>query len=52
LIDNVAAADAICVSRLRGAGAIVLGKLYTHEFANGGPSFDLPWPPARNLKRR
>jgi aspartyl-tRNA(Asn)/glutamyl-tRNA(Gln) amidotransferase subunit A len=26
----------------------VLGKLATHEFALGGPSFDLPWPPARN----
>ena len=48
LTDNVAAADAVCVSRLRGAGAIVLGKLSTHEFAIGGPSFDLPWPPARN----
>ena len=48
LIDNVAAADAVCVSRLRGAGAIVVGKLSTHEFAIGGPSFDLPWPPARN----
>jgi aspartyl-tRNA(Asn)/glutamyl-tRNA(Gln) amidotransferase subunit A len=48
LIDNVAADDAVCVSRLRGAGAIVLGKLSTHEFAIGGPSFDLPWPPARN----
>src|SRR5262249_49421392 len=23
-------------------------KLSTHEFAIGGPSFDLPWPPARN----
>src|SRR6516162_1159475 len=48
LTDNGAAADAVCVSRLRGAGAIVLGKLSTHEFAIGGPSFDLPWPPARN----
>ena len=48
LIDNVAATDAVCVARLRGAGAIVLGKLSTHEFAIGGPSFDLPWPPARN----
>jgi Amidase len=48
LIDNIAAADAVCVSKLRGAGAIVLGKLSTHEFAIGGPSFDLPWPPARN----
>ena len=26
----------------------MLGKLSTHEFAFGGPSFDLPWPPARN----
>ena len=48
LIDNIAAADAACVARLRGAGAIVLGKLSTHEFAIGGPSFDLPFPPARN----
>jgi aspartyl-tRNA(Asn)/glutamyl-tRNA(Gln) amidotransferase subunit A len=48
LIDNVAASDAVSVGRLRGAGAIVLGKLSTHEFAIGGPSFDLPWPPARN----
>ena len=48
LVDNIAAADAVCVAKLRGAGAIVLGKLSTHEFAIGGPSFDLPWPPARN----
>src|SRR5258707_2245756 len=48
LIDNVAAADAACVARLRGAGAIVLGKLSTHEFAIGGPSLGLPWPPARH----
>ena len=43
-----AAADAAVVARVRAAGAIVLGKLSTHEFAIGGPSFDLPWPPARN----
>jgi Asp-tRNA(Asn)/Glu-tRNA(Gln) amidotransferase A subunit family amidase len=30
------------------AGAIVLGKLSTHDSRIGGPSFDLPWPPARN----
>ena len=30
------------------AGTVLLGKLATHEFAFGGPSFDLPWPPARN----
>ena len=48
LDGNIAAADAVCVQKLRGAGAIVMGKLSTHEFAIGGPSFDLPWPPARN----
>ncbi len=48
LLGNVATADAACVARLRQAGAIVLGKLSTHEFAIGGPSFDLPFPPARN----
>ncbi|MBV8412146.1 MAG: amidase [Alphaproteobacteria bacterium] len=48
LEDNRAKADAVCVQKLRAAGAIVLGKLSTHEFAIGGPSFDLPWPPARN----
>jgi aspartyl-tRNA(Asn)/glutamyl-tRNA(Gln) amidotransferase subunit A len=48
LQDNMATSNAVCVTRLRGAGAIVMGKLSTHEFAIGGPSFDLPWPPARN----
>jgi aspartyl-tRNA(Asn)/glutamyl-tRNA(Gln) amidotransferase subunit A len=48
LQDNLATSDAVCVEKLRGAGAIVVGKLSTHEFAIGGPSFDLPWPPARN----
>jgi aspartyl-tRNA(Asn)/glutamyl-tRNA(Gln) amidotransferase subunit A len=48
LIDHVPQRDATSVRRLTEAGAIVLGKLATHEFAFGGPSFDLPWPPARN----
>ena len=48
LEDNIASSDAVCVSKLRAAGALVMGKLSTHEFAIGGPSFDLPWPPARN----
>ena len=48
LEGNMATDNAVCVSKLRGAGAIVMGKLSTHEFAIGGPSFDLPWPPARN----
>src|SRR5260370_25332153 len=46
--DHVPEADAFSVKRLREAGAVVMGKLATHEFALGGPSFDLPWPPARN----
>src|SRR5205807_2646465 len=45
---HVPRADAFSLARLRDAGAIVMGKLATHEFAFGGPSFDLPWPPARN----
>ncbi|HTV44995.1 MAG TPA: amidase [Stellaceae bacterium] len=47
-LDTVPAADATTVRRLYDAGAILTGKLATHEFAHGGPSFDLPWPPARN----
>ncbi len=47
-IDTVPATDAATVRRLYDAGAVLTGKLATHEFAHGGPSFDLPWPPARN----
>ena len=47
-IDRVPKRDATAVARLRAAGAVLTGKLATHEFAHGGPSFDLPWPPARN----
>ncbi len=46
--DHVPAEDATTVRKLREAGAVVLGKLSTWEFAIGGTSFDLPWPPARN----
>jgi aspartyl-tRNA(Asn)/glutamyl-tRNA(Gln) amidotransferase subunit A len=46
--DHVPEEDATTVRLLRDAGAIILGKLGTHEFAIGGPSFDLPWPPPRN----
>ena len=42
MIDHVPREDATSVRRLTEAGAIVLGKLATHEFAFGGPSFDLP----------
>jgi aspartyl-tRNA(Asn)/glutamyl-tRNA(Gln) amidotransferase subunit A len=48
LLDNIKTEDAAVVSRLRQAGAVILGKLATHEFALGGPSFDLPFAPARN----
>jgi aspartyl-tRNA(Asn)/glutamyl-tRNA(Gln) amidotransferase subunit A len=47
-IDRLPAEDATATARLYEAGAVLLGKLATHEMAHGGPSFDLPWPPARN----
>ena len=47
-LDHVAQADAEITARFRNAGAIMLGKLATFEFALGGPSFDLPFPPTRN----
>jgi aspartyl-tRNA(Asn)/glutamyl-tRNA(Gln) amidotransferase subunit A len=48
LQDNIPAEDATCAARLAAAGTVLIGKLTTHEFADGGPSFDLPAPPARN----
>jgi Asp-tRNA(Asn)/Glu-tRNA(Gln) amidotransferase A subunit family amidase len=48
LEDNVPAEDSVVVKKWADAGSILMGKLATHEFAIGGPSFDLPWPPARN----
>jgi aspartyl-tRNA(Asn)/glutamyl-tRNA(Gln) amidotransferase subunit A len=47
-LGHVAARDATTTAKLRAAGGVLMGKLATHEFAHGGPSFDLPWPPARN----
>jgi aspartyl-tRNA(Asn)/glutamyl-tRNA(Gln) amidotransferase subunit A len=46
--NHVPTEDAFTVRLLREAGAVVMGKLSTWEFAIGGTSFDLPWPPARN----
>jgi len=46
--NHIPSVDATATARLYDAGAVLLGKLATHEFAHGGPSFDLPWPPARN----
>ena len=48
LRDNVPDTDATCATKLAEAGTVLMGKTATHEFADGGPSFDLPWPPARN----
>jgi aspartyl-tRNA(Asn)/glutamyl-tRNA(Gln) amidotransferase subunit A len=46
--DHVPSEDATTVTLLKQAGALITGKLSTWEFAIGGTSFDLPWPPARN----
>jgi aspartyl-tRNA(Asn)/glutamyl-tRNA(Gln) amidotransferase subunit A len=48
LEHNVPTEDSVVVAKWAEAGAVLMGKLATHEFAIGGPSFDLPWPPARN----
>jgi aspartyl-tRNA(Asn)/glutamyl-tRNA(Gln) amidotransferase subunit A len=40
--------SSVCAEKLDEAGGVLVGKLATHEFAFGGPSFDLPFPPARN----
>ena len=49
-LDNVPTQDAALVTRLRQAGAVLMGKLATWEYGtgNGGEYFDLPFPPARN----
>jgi aspartyl-tRNA(Asn)/glutamyl-tRNA(Gln) amidotransferase subunit A len=48
LIDNVAGEDAPVWEKLRGAGAVLLGKLSMHEFAFGRPAVDDPFPTGRN----
>lgn len=48
LVGNVPEKDAACASALAKAGTVLMGKLTTHEFADGGPSFDLPKPPSCN----
>ena len=47
-MNNIPASDSAVEEKFRAQGAVLLGKLATHEFALGGPSFDLPFPPARN----
>jgi aspartyl-tRNA(Asn)/glutamyl-tRNA(Gln) amidotransferase subunit A len=48
MLDHVPKEDGTAAAKLAAGGAVLLGKLATHEFAIGGPSFDLPFPPARN----
>lgn len=48
LADHMPARDAAVVERLRAAGAIILGKLNTHEFAYGALTTSPHFGPARN----
>lgn len=47
-IDIVPTRDAAVTSSLKNAGAILLGKTATHEFAFGGPTDDVPFSQPRN----
>jgi len=47
-LDRVPLHDSTLERRLREGGGVLLGKLATHELALGGPSPELPFPPARN----
>lgn len=40
--------DAVVAARLKRVGGVLLGKQAMYELSYGGPSFDLPFPPARN----
>lgn len=48
LLDNVADRNSAVVDNLERAGAIVLGKLNTHEFAYGAMTTSTTFGPARN----
>ncbi|SEP28567.1 aspartyl-tRNA(Asn)/glutamyl-tRNA(Gln) amidotransferase subunit A [Rhodospirillales bacterium URHD0017] len=48
LADNVPPRDSRCQEKLAAAGGVLLGKNATWEFAHGGPSWDILFPPARN----
>ncbi|NLD68017.1 MAG: amidase [Limnobacter sp.] len=45
--DHVASGDSACVARLEQAGAVIVGKTHTHEFAYGAvtPTSGNPWNP-------
>ncbi|WNJ97301.1 amidase [Vibrio ruber] len=48
MLNHYAKNHATLVKQLIAGGAVYMGKLATHEFALGGPSEELPFPPARN----
>src|SRR5712671_642518 len=48
LADHVPAKDSAVAAKLAAAGGILLGKTATWEFAHGGPSWDVLFPPAHN----
>jgi aspartyl-tRNA(Asn)/glutamyl-tRNA(Gln) amidotransferase subunit A len=48
LADNIPTEDSVTQAKLRAAGAVLLGKNATWEFAHGGPSWDVLFPPAHN----
>ena len=48
LAEHVASRDAAAVERVRSAGAVVIGKLNTHEFAYGALTTSEHFGPARN----
>ena len=50
LADHIPAEDAVVASKLRDAGGILLGKTATWEFAHGGPSWDVLFPPAQPVE--
>jgi len=48
LAGHVPEKNAVVAEKLAAAGGILLGKTATWEFAHGGPSWDVLFPPARN----
>ncbi|MDR3493850.1 MAG: amidase [Ancalomicrobiaceae bacterium] len=46
--DRIPEADSVAAEKLAAGGGVLLGKAGTFEFAIGGPSFDLFFPPAKN----